>query len=520
MKQELISRQNLILLTLFSAIFFIIHGAWLFNFHGCIDDVILEDQFWLILARGKWAGWLFKTAFSHGPNYPYGAIFYGITISGAALLQCQALGLHQTWQKVAYAMLLLCSNQEISNIRLWVQNDVYALGIFASSAAAYFLSLEEDRKWMYAMPMLTISLGCYQTIGTYFFALFLAILLLRYLRARKAGIQQLIVRCAVTIILSLLLYFGINKCMTLLVPVPENFKSIAEAYESSLSGWGVFERADSVQKLHIFAHFGAMQPLLHFFEIRNGNWLFLSTLLPLIGVTIFLVKGQKIKEAATVASIGSLIIYIPFAFAPILLHHIAFEGRMMIAVPVCTACLWGVAFIAMEDYFRRHMHAYGLILVLTGVHALYLSGESARNSMFLFDRATEELRDMYMLARVEAKQHQLNDCDFLFCGIVPPNPRRTDIQSLCSTTYNLREGTALSFIFPSAYGTNNCFLRKYSSFMRIGQRMRSATETELAKHASKLHQMPSWPADGSVAADGNVVLIKLGDEMHPGIPLP
>lgn len=518
MQQHVKSIQNLRLLAIFATIFFIIHGSWLFNFHGHVDDVLLGDQDWIILARGKWAAWLFKTVLSHGPDYPYGCIFYGLCISVAALLQCHALGLLRTWQRVAYATLLICSYQEISNVSLWMQNDVYALGILASSAAAYYLSLQEGQKWKYAIPLLTVSLGCYQTLGTYFAVLLLAQLLLHFLDARLHAMRQLFVRAAIVIITSLALYYAINKCMSPLVP--ESYVNMAKEYEGGLNGWGKFFSANYMEKLRISAHFGVLQPLRGFFSLDGRQCLFLSTLLPLMGLAVFFARAKKHKEAIAAFLVGVVIIYIPFLFVPLLMHPIGFEGRMMIAVPVSTACIWGIAMIQLKGHFCRHLQLYGTILLLAGVHALYLSGESARNMMFLFNRATEELREMYMLARVEAQQNQLNDCDFLFCGIAPlPAPQQPKAWARCSTD-DLAEGRALWMIFPRFVGTNNSMLEGYSAFLRIGSRTRCAKEEDLAKHAKKLHQMPIWPADGSVAADEDVVLIKLGNEMKPGVPLP
>lgn len=518
-QQLLVSNTSLRMLVIFAAFFFIIHGSWLFNFSATVDDVMLGDIDWIVLTQGRWFAWLFKMAFSHEPNYPYGGIFCGLSMAAAALLQCRTLKLGQTWQQVAYAVLLLGSYQEIDNIGWWMQNDTCAVGILTTSAAAYFLACGERRKWVYGVPLLTVSMGCYQTFGTYFLVLFLVVLLLQFLQGSTAEAKRLALRGTSVMLLALILYFAINKCMGLLAP--ESYIQRASRYQSGLTGWPQFFNQDSTGMFWMLVNYGVVQPLRRFCTLGGGHWLYLSTLVPVVWLAARFAWRKRYMNAIAITAIGTAVIYIPFLFAPLLLNHTGFAERMMNAVPVSTACLWALAFILKEGHFRRHAHIYGTILILVAVQALYLSGEAARNRMFLHERATEELHDMYMLARTEAVQHHLNDCDILFCGIVPalkPNPDGACFR--CTTDAFEGEDSAIPSIFPRWQGTSNTFLKPYGTFLRIGKRMRFAKENELQQHSEKLHQMPIWPADGSVAADGDVVLVKLGNEMKEGVPIP
>lgn len=503
---------------IFAAVFFIIHGSWLFNFSATVDDVMLGDVDWIILTRGKWVAWLFKTAFSHGPNYPYGGIFCGLAMAAAALLQCRALELGQTWQQVAYAVLLFGSYQEIDNIGWWMQNDTCAVGILTASAAAYFLACGESRKWMYAVPLLTVSMGCYQTFGTYFLVLFLVVLLLQFLQGRTAEAKRLALRGAGVMLLALILYFAINKCMGLLAP--ESYEQRASCYQDGLTGWGQFFGQDSTGMFWMLVNYGVAQPLRRFCTLGGGHWLYLSTLLPVLALAARFAWRKRYMNAIAVAAVGAAVIYIPFLYAPLLLNHTGFAERMMNAVPVTTACLWGMAFILGDGHFRRHAQLYGTILVLVAVQALYLSGEASRDRLFRHERMLDELRDMYMLARVEAVRSGKEDCDIVFCGIVPEFSPPSHGKLYGCGLEDLHEDAAMELIFQRWQGTSNTFLKPYGTFLRIGKRMRCAKEDELQLHAKKLREMPIWPADGSVAADGDVVLIKLGDEMEPGVPLP
>lgn len=507
---------NMRLLVIFAAVFFIIHGSWLFNFSATVDDVMLGDRDWIILTQGRWAAWLFKMAFSHGPNYPYGGIFCGLAMAAAALLQCRALGLKQTWQQVAYAVLLFGSYQEIDNMGWWMQSDTCAVGILAASAAACVLARGEGRKWLYAVPLLAVSMGCYQTLGAYFFVLFLCVLLLHIVQGRRDEALLLAKRGTVAMGASLVLYFAASKGLALLAP--DSYVERAANYQGNQQGWETFSAADATGRFWMVMNYGVVQPLQRFLTLRGGHWLYLSALLPVVCLAVHFARNRRFAHAAAMAAGGTLVLYIPFLFAPLLMHHTGFTDRVMNAVPVSTACLWGMAFILLEGHFLRHARAYGIVLVLAGVQALYLSGEASRARLFRYERATEELHDMFMLGRVEAVSHHLNDCDIVFCGIVPSRAGQASIFS-CNLD-DLHQDSAMEFIFQPWMGTNNSFVEHYGSFSRIGKRMRFAKKEELRQHSEKLHQMPIWPTDGSVAADGDVVLIKLGDEMEPGVPLP
>lgn len=518
MQQISALKDNLRLLVTFAAIFFVIHGSWLFNFSGTVDDVMLGDTDWIILTRGKWVAWLFKTAFSHGPNYPYGGIFCGLAMAAAALLQCRALGLKQTWQQVAYAVLLFSSCQEIDNMSWWMQSDTCAVGILAASAAACMLARGEGRKWLYAVPLLAVSMGCYQTLGTYFFVLFLCVLLLHFVQGRRDEALLFAKRGAVAMVAALALYFAASKGLALLAP--DSYVEEAANYQGKLLGWEAFFAADTTGRFWMAVNYGVSQPLLRFLTLRGGHWLYLSALLPAVCLAVHFAWNRRFAHAAALAAGGAVILYIPFLFAPLLMHHTGFEDRVMNAVPVSTACLWGMAFILLEGHFLRHARAYGSILVLAGVQALYLSGAAARDRMYSYERATDELKNMHMLARVEARMHGLNDCDIVFCGIIPERDRAQGKTAFLCSMDPQGEDAAMQDIFQRWLGTKNNFFKTYAKFFRIGKRMRYAQADELRLHSAKLRQMPIWPADGSVAADGDVVLIKLGDEMEPGVPLP
>lgn len=417
-------------------------------------------------------------------------------------------------------MLLFGSYQEIDNISWWMQSDTCALGILTASAAAYRLSPlgSEGRKWLYAIPLLAVSMGFYQTFGTYFLVLFLTMLLLLFIQEGTSAAKRFALRGAGVMLLALFLYFAINKCMGLLIP--ERLALEAAKYEGGLSGWEKFLNSGSTEQFWLLVNYGVAQPLRRFFTLRGGHWLYLSTLLPVLWLAIRFAWRKRYMNALAIAAVGAAVIYIPFLFAPLLLGQIGFTERMMNAVPVSTACLWGMAFILEEGHFRRHAQMYGTILALVAVQALYLSGAASRDRLFRHERILDELRDMYMLARVEAVRSGKEGSDIVFCGIVPESPPPSHGMLYNCGLENWREDAALEDIFQRWMGTNNTFVKRYGKFLRIGKRMRPAKEEDLRQHSSKLHQMPIWPADGSVAADGDVILIKLGDEMEPGVPLP
>lgn len=520
MQHETISKDNFRLFILFALLFFFLHGSWLFNFSGTVDDVLLGDSDWVILARGKWAAWLFKYVFSQGPNYPYGGIFCGLVMAAAAIFQCRALGLLHLWQQVAYAVILFSSYQQIDNIGWWMQNDTCALGILCASAAASHLSQGKGNSWLWACPLVGISLGCYQSLGIYYGVLCLIVILIRYVTDyHHDEAWRLILRCLLASVVGILLYLIIGKALAHLVP--EDVQAGADWYQSTMLGWGSFFEDSPAGKFWKIVTYAVSQPLIRFLTLRDGQWSYAYCLVPFAMVAIYLLTHKRIKQACAFVLGGAVVIYLPFIFAPILLHQNGFSARVMIAIPVSAAGLWGVSFLLMEQHYHRHIRALGTLLLLVALIIFYQSGMAARNRMFTFERATEELRDMYMLARIEAHQQSLHNCDILLCGLVPVQDKKRPHSLFHCSPLSYNQETAMPSLFQRWKGMPLSVPEKYAEFLHLGKRLRYASPEELERHAQKLAQMPSWPADGSVAADGEVVLIKLGDDMDPGsVPQP
>ncbi|MCQ2371798.1 MAG: glucosyltransferase domain-containing protein [Akkermansia sp.] len=516
----LYTRSNLLTFVVIAAIFYMIYGSWLFNFFGGVDDIMLNDREWIFLANGRWCSWIIKTIFGYGPQYPYGGILTGIMLAAAAVCQLDALGIKSLWQRITYSVIFLAIPQNIGNVSLWCLNACFAVGILLATLSAWVLLKETEHFIAVSTLLLTAALGCYQSLLIYFIVLLLAYVLLSYIREKDIDYASLARKAFLVVGASLITYFIIYKLGRALAPAQPIYA--ADVYQEGIVGWHEVSFSDFSGMVERIAKYAVILPLRQFIMLDHGKWLVGSGIICALAIAAHYICNKQTKKGLIV-TLGILALnFLPFAFCPVLLSNLGVAARLMIAQPAAIASIWVITAIIYTPMLLPHRNACALALIFIVSQATWNSGEAARNRLFRYERALEELRDMYMLGRVEAMRHGLNECDILLCGRNQHNWNTGNNNRKNRPIFDFSNifadvDTASTFIFKTSRGTQY-HPSFYATFLRIPSRFRLPSSEETAEHAETLAAMPSWPADGSIRADGKVVLIKIGPEIDEGEP--
>lgn len=518
--KDLYTRDNLRTFVVVAAIFYMIYGSWLFNFSGCIDDIFLNDRDWIYLANGRWCSWIIKTVFGYGPQYPYGGILAGIMVAAAAVCQLDALGIKSVWQRITYSVIFLAIPQNIPNVALWCLNACFAVGILLATLSAWVLLRRKEHSVTVSAILLAGALGCYQSLLIYFIVLLLAYVLLSYIREKEIDYASFAKKAFCVVGVSLITYFIIYKLGRMLAPAQHIY--VADVYQEGIVGWHEVSFSDFSGVVERIVKYAVILPLRQFIMLDHGKWLVGSGIICTLAIAARYIYNKQTKKGLIVA-LGTLALnFLPFAFCPVLLSNLGVAARLMIALPASIASIWVITAIIYTPMLLPHRNACALALIFIVSQATWNSGEASRNRLFRYERALEELRDMYMLGRVEAMRHGLNECDILLCGrnqhywnTDGKKPKSRPIFNFYNIFADVN--TASTYFFLVSRGTQYHPLA-YASFLRIPSRFRLPTSEEKAEHEETLAAMPSWPADGSIRAEGTVVLIKIGPEIDEGEP--
>ncbi len=494
--KDLYTRNNLRTFVAVAAIFYMIYGSWLFNFSGGVDDIMLNDREWIYLANGRWCSWIIKTIFGYGPQYPYGGILAGIMLAAATVWQLDALGIKSMWQRATYSVIFLAIPQNAPNVSLWCLNACFAAGILLATLSAWVLLKEREHYVTVSTILLTAALGCYQSLFIYFVVLLLAHVLLSHIREKEIDYASFTKKALWVVVVSLIAYFIIYKIGRTLAPAQQIYT--ADEYQEGIVGWHEVSLSDFSGMVDRIVKYAVILPLRQFIMLDHGKWLVGSGIICAFAIAARYMHNKQTRKGLIVM-LGVLSLnFLPFAFCPVLLSNLGVAARLMMAQPAAIASIWVITAIVYTPKLLPYKNVCALALIFIVLQATWNSGEASRNRLFRYERALEELREMYMLSRVEAMCHGLNECDILLCGRNQHSSNTGSKSPKIRPIFNFSNifadvDTASTFIFMTRRGTQYHPMF-YASFLRIPSRFRLPTSEERAEHAETLAAMPSWPA--------------------------
>lgn len=478
-------------------------------YFGYIDRTSLRfDEVWvsnydtIFLATGRWAGYLFRAFLGHGPAYPIAGMMAGLLLNAAVLLQLRLLGMQRLWQMLAFTTLYICSLGWCDNLQYSTMSDFFAAAVILTTVAVYLIDRGGVKNAVVATLALAVSFGCFQSAALCFLALMMLIVLRDLLAGKKQQVQHVAVRAFIVCTIAFCIFYGCSsfafQC------APPDIQLTAKGYQASLIGWRkVYHMAGTEAFVYIWQYvFEA--PLACMFGLSQhlGQWLYATVWIPSLLLVLRIGRSFGVTKAVLSVVFIICLIYMPFLFSAVLLHAKGARPYMCMAQPMVLCGLWSLGVFTQTSLCRKYKRLFVVCLLAVFVKNAYAANIAARDNRYFFDLALQEIRDMYLMARLEADKESLQSGSYLVCGkpVYTTEPRKMGGE--------LYHTTAMPDVF-----ANRFFVDEYAAFFRL-LNMRAATNEEEAAHVQILQEMPIWPATGSVRADGDAVLIKIGEPYY------
>lgn len=478
---------------------------------GYIDRTSLRyDEVWIFnhdtifLAAGRWCGFLFRALLGHGPCYPIVGIMGGLLLNAAILLQLKLCGMHRLWQMLTFTTLYLCSVGWCDNLQYSTMSDFFAASVLLTTLAVHLQAKAGRRHSAAAVLCLTLAFGCFQSSALCYIALVMLLVLRAALDGDAAAVRKLILRSMALAAVALVAFYACHAVARRFAPA--DMLHIARIYQGSMVGWRDVIHMPAAEAWAYILKLAIKAPLACMFGVSGdlGQWLYATVWLP-VGLLVYRTARAHGKAKAALAAVFcALLVYVPFFFSAVLLNKKGVLPYMCMAQPMVLCGLWSVGILSHEGFCRRFRTLLVVFLLAAFVKNSYAVNVAARNDRYFYDMARHEMREMYLLSRVEAQKAGVQDAPYLVVGTIP-SPKEP-----CEIDKDVCRNTALPQLLFAANRVN-----AHADFLRLSK-MRSATDAEVAAHAQALSQMPVWPAIGSVKADGDAVLIKINEPVPAG----
>ena len=452
-----------------------LHWDEVLDFDGSAYDTYIAAGRWL---TGVWRAFSGSWEPAWLPGFTSGLILCALVCA-----QAYMLGLRDAGKKWAFIILYFGSVQWASMLHYSFLVESIAVGMCCATAAAR-LSYKPGWKCATgAVLLLAVGIGAYQTLAMYFGV---AWLLLRLLQLRRQPGEYSImpwVRMACISGAGVAVWFCIYKLS--LAFISQETLDYVQGYQSISTQWGRGV-ADHDISLQILCY-------LHYFKYtvmdalgvgRETYWLFATALLPLGGVIYHAIRHTTGWLRLEQCFIALLVWWLPFCMSILVLTRQSF--RTSLAAPLAFAGLWMVC-LAGARLHKRH----------TAILCLLGGGIIAAASITVWRESKREASlHNNSIALIAAMQERGSACaqaagqpEAPIVVLADINKEATDF---CGA-YRMVAGTGCMNWYCRAYGIQN---------------MRMGTVADKERHKACYEAMPSWPAEGCVRMDGDVVIIK------------
>lgn len=465
-----------------------------------MDEALVENHDTIFLATGRWVGYLFRAFLGHGPCYPIAGIMSCLLLNAAILFQQRLLGMQRLWQMLAFTTLYLCMLSWVENLTFATMSDFFAASVLLISVAAYFTPKQGYKNYGIAVLTLASALCCYQSSALCYMALVL-LLAIREIGNKSAYESwRVLLKSFAVFIVAFLFYYASSK-YAYTFALPED-QEIAVTYQTSLIGWCKLGQMDQSHAINYLIKYIVIVPFKGMVGSlpQLGQRLYGIVWIPALLLIWQTYRKHGIGKSGLMALFCIGLIYIPFLFSAVILNDRGSNPCVCMAQPIVLCGVWALGVFVHTDFCYRHRYILGTILFGMFVKYAYVANVSARDKVYDYELARQEMHDMYLLAKVEEEKAALPHGSYLVCGTQLPIAGK-------------RRGIGGDHYANSALPTimhARCDIDAFAAFFRL-PKLRSATDEELAAHAQALSQMPQWPAAGSVKADGGAVLIKISD---------
>lgn len=472
---------NLPLFGVILTIYLIIYGSISLRIGRHWDEVLdyNGDAYGTYFAGGRWVTGAYRYLTGSWEHPAVSSFVAGIIIALLLTVQCETGCFKRTWQKLAFATIYLGCVQWASMLSFSMQTETIAIGMCCASISAWICFKPGWKSAVWAILLLAIALGAYQTLAMYFAV---AWLLLRLLNIRGNSEEYSLkpwVRLACISIGGIIVWNGIFR---LTLPfISQADLDYVQKYQEGLTQWG--DLGENSVKLQVlcFAHYFKYTILCALGIGKETYWLFATALVPVCGL-LYQAMRRFHKWARWESCVNVFLIWwLPFCTSMLVFSAQGF--RTALAAPLSLAGLWAAWFVGIKLQ-ERHMRIIGILgLCVTGAASTTVCCKAVEEAK-LHHNTIEMLQTMEAKGREYAKTAGCPDAPIV---IVPP---KIDSQApLCDDTYRMG---FLSF-YCRAYGLYGVSL---------------ATKQDVDKYRVLVKSLPSWPAPGCIVEEqGSIIIV-------------
>lgn len=470
----------------------------------------------LYIAGGRWGHYIYRQ-FAQLGTIPFGAgIIAGLYICLSIILQTKILKVHSIWASAIYGVLYLSCIQWTFQLRYSNQCDSIGAAILLISVAVFILQKADWFRVLLSIILITLAISIYQSLVTYAVTLMLIQGIHSAVYQKDLPFIRWAVKSAFVILSAFGLFLISSYTFITYSDIPSRVLDYVLTYRSSSTGYEAAMESSLPLWKTIFLQ--AKSSLLHYYlsTYYKSHWIMFSII---VACGIILVKIATDKQKWTTkilcAAMVCALMVMPYSISVLMLSHQSI--RVIVAEPLLLAGIWGLAvpYITQNGWIKAQ-HAITFMTGAFFLEAIYTSSEIAANEAYSFERAKEEVREMYERGRELANMENLGECRIVILGNAPPLSASEHLFYLDKT--GTHYGQASPYIFCGrGYGWAQVFLY----YMRL-HRVERGTDKDVLLHEETYNSMPAWPHQGSVRASKGEIIIRVEphspDKCKPQIP--
>lgn len=487
-------------------VYCLIYGLVMFRF-GIVSDEA-ADAFaeinYVNVSNGRWGVYFWHLWFGRGVFPLVAGLVSGIAIVVGLLIQTRVLGIYQFVNRCLYGCIYLSCVQWSSQLEFSCQSDVVGISVLMSSLSVCLFLRKGVLNIFAAVLLIACSIACYHTAVMNAFLLMFVVWIQSQFASRN-GTRDLFVYSALCCV-GLLVWYVIMKLVQLAV-LPSVSANVISSYQSNFENWSTLAQVDSLEmKIRMFLHFTVKAPFEKIICIweHPAQWVYTGSIIPMLILMVHAWKRLgKCRAVVVIMALGP-VLYLPYSMDALFLYEM--PERVHLAAPLSVALIWALLIknVNITPKSRQCLYCGGVMAVIS---AMYAVGGKARDEMYRYSRAKEEMLQMYVRGLEAASRAQLEDCRIILLGTPEPPALKEGEGKMTKVDALFCYNRPMNRFLQGAWDAE-----MYRRYFRLHQ-MSIGKAADYERHWQAFETMPSWPAVGSVKAFGDEVIIKLGSEV-------
>lgn len=470
------------------AIYVIIYGSISCRIGRHWDEVLDFDgqAYDTYIAAGRWVTGIWRYMCGGWMPCCIPGFMAGIALAVLVYVQSSALGVHSARRRIVYGILYFSAIQWACMLRFSHQSDTVAIGMACATGAAVLCGRKGWRNMAGAWLLLTLALGCYQTLALYFSVFWLLLRTGRILRQEECPLREWL-RVAGVSMAAVMAWAAVKSAMS--AHLSREILDYVLHYQSTTNQWGSFTSImDNHERVLCVAHY-FKETVCNALGMGKETYpLFAASAIPLLLLLRRL--WSSVHGWLRIEGLISVLViwWLPFCMTLVMLSPMGF--RAALAAPLSFAGLWVLATAGWNPQPRTAkllLPVTGFLLVAAAATTVFME---AREEYRLHNGSIALLQKMDARAAACARQAALDKPRVLVLG----HCRKAE--KVLAGAYPVLAIGVLDW-YASVYGF---------SHIKMGH------AEDRDRHAAVYSTMPCWPAEGSVAADGGEIIIRIGDD--------